>query len=310
MFRTKPGAAGLSVASNSLLILLKTVAGILTGSIAILAEAIHSLLDLAAAIIALLSVRVSDKPADKTHPFGHGKIENLSGVVEGGLIFVAAGIIIYEAIQRLTTGARVELLEIGIVVMAVSIGINVIVSRHLLKVSRSTDSIALEADARHLTTDVLTSLGVLLGLVLVRVTGLNFLDPIVALIVAVLIIKAAFEVTRKSYLGLMDTKLPSAEEEEIISSIMKHTGEIVSVHQLRTRKSGSQRHIDLHLVMPKYTSVEEAHRMCDHLERHIKDKLSNANITIHVEPCDGKCQYCSIICRERKENNQSRLDNW
>ena len=303
MFRTKSGAAGLSVASNSLLILLKVVAGILTGSIAILAEAIHSLLDLAAAIIAFLSVRVSDKPADKIHPFGHGKIENLSGVVEGGLIFVAAGIIIYEAIQRLIIGAKVELLEIGIVVMAVSIGVNVIVSRHLLKVSRSTDSIALEADARHLTTDVLTSLGVLVGLVLVRLTGLDFLDPIVALVVAMLIIKAAFEVTRKSYLGLMDTRLPAAEEREIISSIMKHAGEVVSVHKLRTRKSGSQRHIDLHLVMPKDTSVEEAHRMCDHLERHIKGKLSKANITIHVEPCDGKCPYCSITCQERGKDN-------
>ena len=125
MFRTKPGAAGLSIASNSLLILLKVVAGILTGSIAILAEAIHSLLDLAAAIVAFLSVRVSDKPADEIHPFGHGKIENISGVVEGGLIFIAAGIIIYEAVQRLVIEARVELLEIGIVIMAVSIGVNV-----------------------------------------------------------------------------------------------------------------------------------------------------------------------------------------
>ncbi len=302
MFSTKSGAAGLSIASNSLLILLKVAAGILTGSIAILAEAIHSLLDLVAAIIAFISVRMSDKPADKFHPFGHGKVENISGVVEGGLIFVAAGIIIYEAVKRLISGSAVELVEVGIGVMAVSIVVNLVVSRHLLKISRSTDSIALEADARHLTTDVLTSLGVLIGLVAVRLTGLSLFDPVIALIVALLIIKAAYDITRKPFLGLMDTRLPKAEEEKIISLIMEHTGKLVGVHKLRTRKAGSQRHIDLHLVMPKNVSVEEAHRMCNHLERHIKTKLSNTSITIHVEPCNGKCSQCSIICDIREKN--------
>lgn len=302
MFTTKSGAAGLSIASNSLLILLKIAAGILTGSIAILAEAIHSLLDLAAAIIAFISVRMADKPADKFHPFGHGKVENISGVLEGGLIFVAAGIIIYEAVKRLITDTVIEFIEVGIGVMAVSIVVNLIVSRHLIKVSRSTDSIALEADARHLTTDVWTSLGVLIGLVAVRLTGLSLFDPVIALIVALLIIKAAYDVTRKSFLGLIDTRLPKAEEEKIISLIMEHAGQLVSIHKLRTRKAGSQRHIDLHLVMPKNVSVEEAHRMCDHLERHIKTKLSNTSITIHVEPCNGKCSQCSITCDIREKN--------
>jgi len=302
MFSTKSRAAGLSIASNSLLILLKIAAGLITGSIAILAEAIHSLLDLAAAIIAFISVRMSDRPADELHPFGHGKVENISGVVEGSLIFVAAGIIIYEAVKRLIAGAAVELLEVGIGVMTVSVVVNIFVSRHLLKVSRSTDSIALEADARHLTTDVLTSLGVLIGLVAVRLTGLNLLDPIIALIVALLIIKAAYDITRKSFLGLMDTRLPRAEEEKIMSSLLEHGGELVGFHKLRTRKAGSQRYIDLHLVMPKNVSIDEAHRMCDHLERHIQTKLLNTSITIHVEPCNGRCQRCSIIiCEIRKK---------
>ena len=301
MFETKPKAAGLSIASNSLLILLKIAAGLITGSIAILAEAIHSLLDLVAAVIAFLSVRISDKPADKLHPYGHGKVENISGAVEGGLIFVAAGIIIYEAIKRLITSALIELVEVGIVVMAVSIVVNIFVSRHLLKVSRSTDSIALEADARHLTTDVLTSLGVLVGLVVVRLTGLNVLDPIIALVVALLIIKAAYDITKKSFLGLMDTRLPKVEEDKIMSSIIEHSGELVGVHKFRTRKAGSQRYIDLHLVMPKNVSIEEAHRMCDHLEQHVRNKFKNTSITIHVEPCDGKCPRCSIITCEIRE---------
>jgi cation diffusion facilitator family transporter len=146
-FSVKSKAAATSVASNTFLILLKVVAGLLTGSISLIAEAIHSSIDLAAAIIAFISVRISDKPADEQHPFGHGKAENISGVAEAVLIFVAAGIIIFEAIQRFITGTTLELVEVGIGIMVVSIIVNIIVSRYLLKVSRKTDSLALEADA-------------------------------------------------------------------------------------------------------------------------------------------------------------------
>ncbi len=209
---SKPKAAAISIVSNSLLILLKIVAGVLTGSISLIAEAIHSVTDLVAAIIAFISVRISDRPADDRHPFGHGKAENISGVVEGVLIFIAAGIIIYQGIERLIVGATLELLEIGIGIMAVSIVVNVLVSRNLLKVSRATDSLALEADARHLTTDVVTMVGVLIGLVIIRVTGLNILDPIIAILVALLIMKTAYDITKKSFGGLMDVGLPKTEE--------------------------------------------------------------------------------------------------
>jgi len=300
MLATKPAAAGLSITSNSLLIILKIVAGVITGSISILAEALHSLLDLTAAIIAFFAVRISDRPADEQHPFGHGKAENISGVVEAGLIFVAAGIVIYEAIKRLIAGVTVELLELGIGVMAVSIVVNILVSRRLLKVSRATDSIALEADAAHLTTDVWTSAGVLVGLVVVRLTGVVILDAIIALAVALFILKAAYDVFRKSFGGLIDIRLPEAEENEIMSCIREHSGQLVGFHELRTRKAGSQRFIDLHLVMPKNASVEEAHRMCDHLEQDLKSRLANTSITIHVEPCSIECDQCSVPCSLRK----------
>jgi len=295
MFSSKSGAAGLSVASNSLLIILKIAIGIITGSVAILAEGIHSLLDLAAAIIAFFSVRVSDRPADEQHPFGHGKVESISGVVEGILIFIAAGIIIYEAVKRLITGAAVELLEAGIAVMVVSIMVNILVSRRLLKVSMATDSMALYADARHLTTDVWTSVGVLIGLVAVKLSGLNILDPILALLVALFILKAAYDVVRGSFGGLMDVRLPKTEENEIMSCIMEHSGQLVGFHELRTRKAGNQRFIELHLVMPKNASVEEAHRMCDHLEQDIKNRLQFTSITIHVEPCSIECDQCFVL---------------
>ncbi len=292
-FSVKSKAAATSIVSNTFLILLKVAAGLLTGSISLIAEAIHSTIDLAAAIIAFISVRISDRPADEQHPFGHGKAENISGVAEAVLIFVAAGIIIYEAIQRLITGATLELVEVGIGIMAVSIVVNILVSRYLLRVSRTTDSLALEADARHLTTDVITMVGVLVGLALVRLTGLNLFDPIVAILVALFIIKTAYDITRKSFGGLIDVKLPEAEESVIRSCILEHSGKVVAFHKLRTRKAGSQRYIDFHLVMSRNVNVEEAHRMCDHLEQDIEKRLSRTNVTIHIEPCDGKCQQCS-----------------
>jgi cation diffusion facilitator family transporter len=300
-FSVKSKAAATSIASNTFLILLKVVAGFLTGSISLIAEAIHSTIDLAAAIIAFISVRISDRPADEQHPFGHGKAENISGVAEAVLIFVAAGIITYEAVQRLITGKTLELVEIGIGIMAVSIVVNILVSRYLLKVSRKTDSLALEADARHLTTDVMTMVGVLAGLVIVRIgqllgVNLNILDPIVAILVALLIIKTAYDITRKSFGGLIDVKLPEAEESVIRLCILEHSGKVVAFHELRTRKAGSQRYIDLHLVMPRNAKVEEAHLMCDHLEQDIENRLSRTNVTIHVEPCTIECEQCLVSC--------------
>lgn len=306
MLSDKSRAAAVSIASNSLLILLKIVAGIFTGSISLIAEAVHSLMDLAAAIIAFFSVRISDKPADEEHPFGHGKAENISGVVEAILIFIAAVIIIYEAVLRIIHGKTLELLDIGIAIMVVSIAVNVIVSRYLMKVSRKTDSLALEADAGHLTTDVLSMCGVLAGLVIVRVSrlfdvNLNILDPIVAILVSLLIIRTAYIITRKSFGGLVDVKLPENEERNIRQAITEHFGgEVVNFHKLRTRKAGSQRYIDLHLVMPRHITLEEAHYMCDHLERDMKNRLLRTDITIHVEPCDGKCEVCVLKCEKRQ----------
>lgn len=299
MFTIKSKAAAVSVGSNTSLILLKVVAGFLTGSISLIAEAIHSTMDLAAAIIAFLSVRISDTPADEKHPFGHGKWENVSGVVEAILIFIAAVIIVYQAVQRLITGAILETLELGIGIMAVSIVVNVFVSRYLLKISRKTDSIALEADARHLTTDVMTMAGVLIGLAIVRLGqllgfNLNIIDPITAILVALLIIRTAYDLTRRSFGPLVDVRLPKAEEDEIISCIREHTSQLAGFHEVRTRKAGSQRFIDLHLMLPKNASVEEAHQMCDHLEQDIENRLPNSNITIHVEPCSTECDQCLV----------------
>ena len=299
---TKTSAAILSIISNGLLILLKVGAGLVTGSVSVLAEAIHSSLDLAAAIIAFLSVRMSDKPADAGHPFGHGKIEGISSFVEALLILAASGVIFYEAVMRIRTGTGIEFAEVGIGVMLVSILVNILVSRRLYKVSRITDSLALEADAGHLAADVYSSLAVVVALLIVRLTGLKILDPLVAIGVGIYILKIAYDLLHKSFGMLIDESLPLSEQTEIKACIMEHSRQLVSFHELRTRKVGSQRHIDLHLVMARDASLAVTHEICDHIEADLKARIEHAVVSIHAEPCQDECEQCSVSCpaKDRK----------
>ena len=300
MFSTRSGAAKLALVVVIGLVVLKVVVAVITGSISILAQAADSFLDLFAVLVTFFAVNIATKPADKEHPFGHGKVENIAAIVQAVLIFTAGGLIIYSAVRRIILGTTVELTEAGIGVMLISIIVSIFLSRHLFKVSQATDSIALEAFARNIAADVYSAAAVLAGLVAIRFTGLNILDPIIALLVALLILKVAYDVLRRSFGGLIDVKLPEAEEVEIKSCIVEHYSEVVSFHRLRTRKAGSQRYIDLHLVMPKDAIVEEAHNMCDHLERDIENRLQYTSVTIHVEPCDEECDQCSVSCSLRK----------
>jgi cation diffusion facilitator family transporter len=300
MLATKENAAKLSIFAVSFLIAMKVVASIVTGSISIRADAIHSAIDLVGAIVGFIGIKIAGKPPDRQHPFGHGKAENVAGVIIAALIFIAGGIIAYQAISRLIIGATLELVTVGIYVTAAAIVINIAVSWYTMRVARRTDSVALEATARDLLADVLSSAAVLVGLILVRLTGVTLLDPIVALLVAVLIFRTAFLAMKKSFSGLLDTRLPRAEERKLIAVLGKHGGQMVSFHKIRTRKAGSQRYIDFHLVLPKDVSVEKAHKLCDELEQEIEAELATASVTIHIEPCDGNCEQCSLtpdICR-------------
>ena len=302
MFSTKKGAARLTLGVIIGLVILKIIVSVITGSISIIAQTADSSLDLLAVVIAFFAISMASKPADEEHPFGHVKIENISAVVQAILIFTAGGLIIYSAVNRILSKATIEMTEAGIGIMVVSIVVSILLSRHLLKVSKATDSIALEAIGHNIAADVYSAAGVLAGLVVIRLTGLRLiiLDPIIALAVALIIIKSAYTVIRKSFGGLMDTRLPKAEEAEIRSCLREHAGQLVGFHELRTRKAGNKRYIDLHLVMPKTTSVEEAHRVCDHLEQDLEEKLNNTDITIHVEPCTIECDQCRVSCNLRK----------
>ncbi|MCF8296886.1 MAG: cation diffusion facilitator family transporter [Saprospiraceae bacterium] len=292
----KVKAARLSILSNTLLIIIKVVAGIISGSVSIISEAIHSGLDLVAAIIAYISVRISDLPPDREHPYGHGKYENLSGVIEALLILVAAIWIIYEAIHKIIEPGEIDSLGIGIFVMFISAIVNFFVSRRLYKVAIEADSIALEADALHLKTDVYTSAGVGFGILFIWIADyfwkadFYFLDPIIAILVALLILKEAFNLFKRAFSPLMDYKLPDDEIEEIKTCICNHCKGSIDFHNLRSRKAGHLKYVDFHLEVPANLTVEESHNLCDKIEKEIESKIKNIEVTIHIEPFEEKDQ--------------------
>jgi len=289
----------LSVVSNTFLTASKVVIGLISGSVSILSEGIHSGIDLLAACIAFFSVRESDKPADSRHEYGHGKIENISGTIEALLIFVAVILIVIESVKKLmiaVSGDSVEVgslaLDLGLVVMGCSALINIFVSSRLIKVAKKTDSVALEADALHLRTDVYTSAGVFVGLLVIRFTGWHIIDPIIALGVAVMITKAAYDLVKKAFFPLIDVSLPDVEKEIINGILARHSQEFVEFHALRTRKAGAARYVDLHLVVPKHASVGEVHELCDLIEEEISLQLKGAQVLIHTEPCNVDNMEC------------------
>ncbi|MEM4262596.1 MAG: cation diffusion facilitator family transporter [Thermoplasmata archaeon] len=292
-------AARFSVFSNSALMILKLAVGLITASISVISEAIHSGTDLIAALIANFSVRRSTVPADDGHKFGHGKYESLSGSIEAALILVAAAIIIYEAFLRLIEHSGLQIIEIGILIMGISAALNFLVSRYLMRIAKRHHSLALEADALHLKTDVWTSLGVFVGLVLVWITGINEIDSLVAIGVAALIINASLRLTRKSTRELLDYSLSKDEERVIQQTILEIVGETATYHELRTRRSGRERFVDFHLVVPRHLEVKTAHQMCDEIENKIRLRLPDSDLTIHIEPCSENCAECKSapICK-------------
>lgn len=280
----KVRVAFLSIISNATLIIFKIVAGIVSGSVSIISEAIHSSMDLLASIIAFFSVKASSKPADDDHPFGHGKIENISGVIEGVLILVASIMIIVQAIKKIYNPRPIENEWVAILVMFISGFINFIVSTKLYKVGEEEDSMALKADALHLKTDIYTSLGVGIGILLIKITKIHILDSIVAILVAFLIIKEAVELTKNGFDELIDKRLSDEEENEIKDIIERCKSEFIDYHKLKTRKSGNVKHIDFHITLDKNTTVKEAHDIIGDIKKEMNKSIKNSRVTIHIDP--------------------------
>ncbi len=283
----KARTAVLSVISNSALILLKVIAGTVTGSVAILTEAVHSSIDLVASIVAFFSVRKADEPADESHRYGHEKVENLAAAIEGMLILVGSAAIAFEAIRHLINHGQVRTVGLGIVVIALSLAVNVGVSLRLSRTAKRTGSPALAGDAAHLGTDALTAAAVLVGLVLVAVTGAQWIDPVVALCVSAVVVVTGVRLLAQSSRILVDESLPAAEVEVIRQAIQGLSSHgVVGYHELRTRQAGSRRYIDLHVQFREGTSLEEAHRTAHQLQDQISSRLAGADVLIHLEPED------------------------
>jgi len=304
--RLKVQTARLSIISNTSLVILKFGVGFAIGSVSIISEAIHTSIDLLASLIAFFSVKKSAEPPDASHSFGHGKFEDISGLIEALLIFGAALIIIAEALLRLTNGPEQEfpsgLLSFGIIVMGISVIANWYVSSRLMKVAKETESIALESDALHLRTDIYTSLGVFSGLILIHITGLAVLDPLIAIGISIVILYAATNMLRLSFADLIDHSIPIKDEERIKAIICMHSSEYAGFHGFRTRRSGPDIFIEFHLVVPGEISVTRSHDLADHLESDLLVEYPRAKITIHIEPCEEESGKCDPTCSCQKKN--------
>ncbi len=277
----------LSIAAALLTLALKSAAYAVTGSVGLLSDAMESLINLVASITAFGAVWYSAKPVDTSHTYGHEKIEYFASGFEGTLILVAAFGIGWLAVSRLLTPQPLEPLGLGLALSLVAAGINGVVGWILVRAGKKHGSIVLEADGKHLLTDVWTSLGVLIGLALVAVTKLEILDPLVALVMAVNILWTGVDLIRRSFDGLMDHALPKAEQEQLRQAIEPQIGPHMTYHALRTRRAGTRRFADFHLLVPGDMSVRAAHAVGDRIEAAIMAVLPKIEITVHIEPIEA-----------------------
>lgn len=279
-------AAGLSITSNAVIILLKFAAGVISGSISIISEAVHSMSDFLASVLTFFAVMKSSEPADKEHPFGHGKYEDMSGFIEGGLIIFAAFYIIYESCKKLFLNHTFEVdTTLGIAVMLFSVIANFFVSSILFKVAKKSNSISLFADGEHLRTDIYSSLGVMAGLILIKITGIHILDPIIAILVALFIFKAGFSIAKETLNNLLDGSLPCEDLKLIEDIINSYDNKHVKGYKnLKARRSGPSKDIEITILFPNDMTIDECHNICDEIEELIEQKLGHVTIMIHAEP--------------------------
>lgn len=301
--------AWLSIAAATLIICLKSIAYWLTGSVSLLSDAMESLVNLVAASAALVALNVAARPADDDHQYGHEKAEYFSSAFEGGMIFVAALAIAATAIERLLHPQPLEDLGTGLIISAIATAVNFVVARILLGAGRRHDSIALEADAHHLMTDVWTSIGVLIGVGAVAATGWQWLDPAVALAVAANILRTGYALIRRSALGLMDTALPPDEQRVLADILERYRSEGVQYHALRTRRAGPRRFIDFHVLVPGAWTVQQGHDLLERIEADIRARLAKTTILTHLEPVEDAASWCdSALDRTSEPDPRSSIE--
>jgi cation diffusion facilitator family transporter len=281
----------LSVLAAVLTIALKSLAYAVTGSVGLLSDAAESVINLLAALTAFASLWYSSQPVDPNHTYGHEKIEFFSSGLEGILILVAAVAIGWYAAKRLFRPEPLHSLDVGALIALAASVVNLVVAQVLLRVGRAAGSIVLEADGRHLMTDVWTSVGVVAGIGLVSLTGVEWLDPVIALLVACNIVWTAFDLVRRSFHGLMDHALPEAEQTAVRVAVEAQLGPDMDYHALRTRQAGSHRFVDFHLLVPGAMPVQAAHDVAQRVEQAVRAALPGSEVTIHIEPIEERASW-------------------
>ncbi len=282
------------------LTLFKVAVGMISGSVGVLSEAIHSALDLVSAAVAYFTIREAGKPADPAHPFGHGKFETLSSLLESALLLAASGFILFEAVDHIQNPHAIQHEWLAMITIAVSMVVSYWAFRHNAGVARTTESSALHVNALHFLSDVIASAGVLMGLILMKLTGWLMIDPIIAIGVAIYIGAISVSQIKRSLLELADTTLPEEEIARVRAALGEFRDRVLDIHEIRTRRSGSMRHIDFHLVTCGLQTVRESHTTCDAIEDEITQLFAgNANVTIHVEPCEHENVRCRENCPYR-----------
>jgi cation diffusion facilitator family transporter len=275
---------------------LKCVAGYLSGSISIISEALHSFSDFFASVLTYFSVSKSSQPADDDHPYGHGKYEDMAAFIEGGLIIFAAVFIFYKAVLKIINNVPVEAENnIGIIVMIIAVVCNIAVSTMLFRVAKESGSVSLQADGEHIRTDVYSSLGILFGLVLIKLTGYYLLDPIIAIGISLFIFIAGLKIIKQAWFRLVDHSLPD-DDINIIIDIVKNIDNVkLKDHSIKARQIGPSKDIDLVLQFPENTTICQCHKICDEVESKIQEVFVNSSISIHLEPMCYKndCVNCA-----------------
>ncbi|MEZ4599318.1 MAG: cation diffusion facilitator family transporter [Syntrophotaleaceae bacterium] len=288
--KQKIRAARISLVSAGALTLLKLAAAAFTGSLAVLSSGVDSMLDILMSGVNYLAIRQAEQPPDPNHPFGHGKFETVATVLQSLVIALSGCWVLFESVRRLMLGSEVSNLEGGIAVLLISSGASWKISSFLKKTARETDSSALKADSLHFSMDVYTNLALMAGLAVIYLAGITWLDPILSILVGCYILFEAVRLLRHGMGDILDEQLPESIRNEITHVLEMHRQSLLDYHRLRTRRAGSQKIVDFHLTVCRHLTVEESHRIADHLEKRIRDKVPGADISIHVEPC--RTEHC------------------
>ena len=282
-------AARLSLISNAVLVLIKVAAGLASGSISVLAEGVQSTMDVVASALILVTVRMAAAPPDEAHPYGHGKFENVASLGQMVLILGSAGYLLWAAWERWQDPVMPRL-DWGAAALSTALVVNGLVAARLLRVARETGSQALEAEATHLRSDMLSCVGVLLGLAAVWITGNARLDPLIAAAMAVFVAVSAGKLVRDTLRPLLDESLP-AEEEEQVRRVLERDERVRGYHRLRTRRAGPRRLIDLHILLDDHLSFREAHAVSEEVEDALREALPNVDVIVHAEPFEEELQH-------------------